>query len=146
MVILGNSNAFNEVLTTSFYYYNLSSISDSEYETIINDDIIDEGEEEGEENEEENEKEEEKEKENEEGEEEENEEEEEEEEENEEEEEKKENKNEEEEKGERENDTMQLYVGKTFRNWNHVERFMKKYATIKGHGVRIGGGGDRKST
>src|ERR1044072_7172655 len=105
MVILGNSNAFNGVLTTSFYYYNLSSISDSEYETIINDDIIDEGEgeEEGKENEEENEKEEEKEKE--------------EEEENEEEEEKKDNKDEEEEKEEGENDTMELYIGKTFCNW-----------------------------
>src|SRR3954453_12137189 len=34
-----------------------------------------------------------------------------------------------------------LYIGKTFQNWNHVAKFMKKYAAAKGHGVRIGGGG-----
>ena len=42
---------------------------------------------------------------------------------------------------EEEEDTTKLYVGKTFRNWNHVANFMKKYAATKGHGVRIGGGG-----
>src|SRR4051812_18502451 len=38
------------------------------------------------------------------------------------------------------NNTLELYVGKTFHNWDHVARFMKKYAAAKGHGVRIGGG------
>ena len=45
-----------------------------------------------------------------------------------------------EEEGKEEEDTTKLYVGKTFRNWNHVANFMKKYAATKGHGVRIGGG------
>src|SRR5581483_9819058 len=40
-----------------------------------------------------------------------------------------------------ENSTLELYVGKTFRNWIHVERFIKKYVSANGHGVRIGGGG-----
>jgi len=40
-----------------------------------------------------------------------------------------------------ENSTLELYVGKAFHNWNHVARFMKKYASANGHGVRIGGGG-----
>jgi len=41
----------------------------------------------------------------------------------------------------KENNSLDLYVGKTFQNWNHVEKFMKKYAAAKGHGIRIGGGG-----
>ena len=40
-----------------------------------------------------------------------------------------------------ENNNLELYTGKTFHNWDHVARFMKKYASAKGHGVRIGGGG-----
>ncbi|CAG8496180.1 27303_t:CDS:2, partial [Dentiscutata erythropus] len=36
---------------------------------------------------------------------------------------------------------LELFVGKTFENWDQVEKFMKKYAAIKGHGVWIGGGG-----
>ncbi|CAB4473778.1 unnamed protein product [Rhizophagus irregularis] len=40
-----------------------------------------------------------------------------------------------------EDNSLELYVGKTFQNWEHVENFMKKYAATKGHGVRIGGGG-----
>ncbi|CAB5363079.1 unnamed protein product [Rhizophagus irregularis] len=40
-----------------------------------------------------------------------------------------------------EDNSLELYVGKTFQNWDHVEKFMKKYAAAKGHGVRIGGGG-----
>ncbi|EXX59077.1 hypothetical protein RirG_191940 [Rhizophagus irregularis DAOM 197198w] len=47
---------------------------------------------------------------------------------------------EEEEEG-NEEDTMKLYVGKTFHNWDYVVNFMKKYAITKGHGVRIGGEG-----
>ncbi|CAB4431246.1 unnamed protein product [Rhizophagus irregularis] len=38
-------------------------------------------------------------------------------------------------------DISELYVGKTFQSWDHVANFMKKFATVKGHGVRIGGGG-----
>ncbi|CAB4444945.1 unnamed protein product [Rhizophagus irregularis] len=38
-------------------------------------------------------------------------------------------------------DISELYVGKTFQSWDHVANFMKKFATAKGHGVRIGGGG-----
>ena len=142
MVILGNLNAVNKVLTMLFCY-SLSSISHSEYETIIDADIISEEEEnEKEEEEEENEEEEEEGNEEEEEEnEEEDVEEEEREEEKEEEKEEEEEKNEEEEEEDEENDTMKLYVGKTFCNWDHVEKFMKKYATIKGHGIRIGGGG-----
>ena len=34
-----------------------------------------------------------------------------------------------------------ICIGKTFQSWNHVAKFMKKYAAAKGHGVRIGGGG-----
>ena len=34
-----------------------------------------------------------------------------------------------------------IYVGKTFESWDYVEDFMKTYASAKGHGVRIGGGG-----
>ena len=34
-----------------------------------------------------------------------------------------------------------LFVGKIFQNWEYVEKFMKKYATVKGHEVRISGGG-----
>ncbi|PKB92077.1 hypothetical protein RhiirA5_446144 [Rhizophagus irregularis] len=40
---------------------------------------------------------------------------------------------------EEEEDTMKLYVGKTFHNWDYVINFMKKYAATKGHRVRIGG-------
>ena len=40
-----------------------------------------------------------------------------------------------------EDNSLELYVGKTFQNWDHMEKFMKKYAAAKGHGVRIGGGG-----
>ena len=39
-----------------------------------------------------------------------------------------------------ENCSLDLYIGKTFQNWDYVERFMKKYATSKDHGIRIGGG------
>ncbi|PKK66842.1 hypothetical protein RhiirC2_714563 [Rhizophagus irregularis] len=49
------------------------------------------------------------------------------------------NDEEEEEKEEKEN-TMKLYIGKTFYKWDRVANFMKKYAATKGHGVRIGGG------
>ncbi|CAG8787900.1 11141_t:CDS:2, partial [Cetraspora pellucida] len=38
-------------------------------------------------------------------------------------------------------DDLKLFVGKTFQNWNHVENFMKEYASAKGHGIRIGGSG-----
>ena len=34
-----------------------------------------------------------------------------------------------------------LFVGKAFQSWEHVTNFMKRYAAVKGHGVRIGGGG-----
>ena len=34
-----------------------------------------------------------------------------------------------------------LFVGKIFQNWEHVEKFMKRYAIVKGYGVRIDGGG-----
>ncbi|CAB5374543.1 unnamed protein product [Rhizophagus irregularis] len=40
-----------------------------------------------------------------------------------------------------EDNSLELYVGKTFQNWEHVKNFIKKYAATKGHGVRIGGGG-----
>ncbi|CAB4421623.1 unnamed protein product [Rhizophagus irregularis] len=40
-----------------------------------------------------------------------------------------------------ENSTSELHIGKTFSNWDHVAKFMKRYAAAKGHGVRIGGGG-----
>ncbi|CAG8468362.1 13629_t:CDS:2, partial [Cetraspora pellucida] len=30
-------------------------------------------------------------------------------------------------------------IGKTFKNWDQVADFMKKYAIIKGHGIRISG-------
>ena len=36
---------------------------------------------------------------------------------------------------------ISLFVGKTFQNWDHVSNFMKRYAAVKGHGIRIGGGG-----
>ncbi|RIA95451.1 hypothetical protein C1645_816683 [Glomus cerebriforme] len=42
-----------------------------------------------------------------------------------------------------ENNTLKLYIGKTFHNWDHVVRFMKKYAIAKGHEVRIGGSGKK---
>ncbi|CAG8653169.1 17353_t:CDS:2, partial [Gigaspora rosea] len=35
----------------------------------------------------------------------------------------------------------ELFIGKTFQNWEQVENFIKQYATTKGHGVQIGGGG-----
>ncbi|CAG8628220.1 12808_t:CDS:2, partial [Cetraspora pellucida] len=35
-------------------------------------------------------------------------------------------------------------IGKTFKNWDQVADFMKKYAIIKGHRIRIGGGGWEK--
>ena len=41
-----------------------------------------------------------------------------------------------------ENNTLELYVSKAFHNWDHVARFMKKYASAKGHEVRIGSGGN----
>ncbi|CAB4392395.1 unnamed protein product [Rhizophagus irregularis] len=41
---------------------------------------------------------------------------------------------EEEEKEEKEN-TMKLYIGKTFYKWDRVANFMKKYAATKGHGL-----------
>ncbi|CAB4488505.1 unnamed protein product [Rhizophagus irregularis] len=34
-----------------------------------------------------------------------------------------------------------IYVSKTFQSWKYVEKFMQRYASVKGHGVRIGGGG-----
>ncbi|CAB4465106.1 unnamed protein product [Rhizophagus irregularis] len=34
-----------------------------------------------------------------------------------------------------------IYVSKTFQSWEYIEKFMQRYASIKGHGVRIGGGG-----
>ena len=37
-------------------------------------------------------------------------------------------------------DNLELYVGKTFQNWDHVANFMKKFAASKGHGIRIRGG------
>ena len=40
-----------------------------------------------------------------------------------------------------ENNTLELYIGKTFHNWDHVARFMKQYASTKGHGIRIDGSG-----
>ncbi|RIB25197.1 hypothetical protein C2G38_2166556 [Gigaspora rosea] len=39
------------------------------------------------------------------------------------------------------NDVKEFSVGKTFEDWEQVADFMKKYASIKGHGIRIGGGG-----
>ncbi|CAG8784451.1 36699_t:CDS:2, partial [Gigaspora margarita] len=42
-------------------------------------------------------------------------------------------------------DIPELFVGKTFQDWNQVEKFMKKYAATKGHGVRIGGGGRKNA-
>lgn len=39
-----------------------------------------------------------------------------------------------------ENSTSELHIGKTFSNWDHVAKFMKRYAAAKGHEVRIGGG------
>ena len=33
-----------------------------------------------------------------------------------------------------------LFVGKIFQNQEHVEKFMKRYATVKGHGIWIGNG------
>ena len=38
------------------------------------------------------------------------------------------------------NNNLELYTGKTFCNWDHVARFMKKYANAKGHRVQICGG------
>ncbi|CAG8527171.1 7391_t:CDS:2, partial [Gigaspora rosea] len=35
----------------------------------------------------------------------------------------------------------ELFVGKAFKNWNQVADFMKKYAIVKGHGIRISDGG-----
>ena len=40
-----------------------------------------------------------------------------------------------------ENNTLELHVGKTFGNWDHAAKFMKRYTAAKGHGIRIGGGG-----
>ena len=36
---------------------------------------------------------------------------------------------------------INLFVRKIFQSWDHVANFMKRYAAVKGHGVRIGGGG-----
>ncbi|CAG8501732.1 15557_t:CDS:10 [Funneliformis mosseae] len=33
-----------------------------------------------------------------------------------------------------------LFVGKSFQSWDHIAKFMKRYATAKGYGIRIGGG------
>ncbi|CAG8718910.1 12563_t:CDS:2, partial [Funneliformis mosseae] len=33
-----------------------------------------------------------------------------------------------------------LFVGKSFQSWDHVAKFMKRYAAAKGHRIRIGGG------
>ncbi|CAB4412083.1 unnamed protein product [Rhizophagus irregularis] len=33
-----------------------------------------------------------------------------------------------------------IYVSKTFQSWEYVEKFMQRYAFVKGYGVRIGGG------
>ncbi|RIB22222.1 hypothetical protein C2G38_2033743 [Gigaspora rosea] len=38
-------------------------------------------------------------------------------------------------------DVEELFVGKAFKNWNQVADFMKKYAIVKGHGIRISDGG-----
>ncbi|CAG8691970.1 13662_t:CDS:2, partial [Funneliformis mosseae] len=46
-------------------------------------------------------------------------------------------------------DALELFVSKTFQNWDYVAKFMKKYATSKGYRVRIGSGSKdahRKST
>ena len=37
-----------------------------------------------------------------------------------------------------ENNTSELYVDKTFCNWDHVAKFMKKCVIAKGHRVQIG--------
>ncbi|CAG8712878.1 9253_t:CDS:2, partial [Funneliformis mosseae] len=37
-------------------------------------------------------------------------------------------------------DALELFISKTFQNWNYVVKFMKKYAASKGHGVQIGSG------
>ncbi|CAG8781104.1 34446_t:CDS:2 [Gigaspora margarita] len=37
-------------------------------------------------------------------------------------------------------ETKELFIGKTFQNYDQVAKFMKKYAASKGHGIRIGGG------
>ncbi|CAG8701003.1 3159_t:CDS:2, partial [Funneliformis mosseae] len=37
-------------------------------------------------------------------------------------------------------DVLELFVSKTFQNWDYVAKFMKKYATFKGYRVQIGGG------
>ncbi|CAG8709714.1 2965_t:CDS:2 [Gigaspora rosea] len=42
-------------------------------------------------------------------------------------------------------DISELFVGKTFQDWDQVENFMKKYAAAKGYGVRIGGGGRKNA-
>ncbi|RIB20653.1 hypothetical protein C2G38_2035065 [Gigaspora rosea] len=39
------------------------------------------------------------------------------------------------------NDVEEFSVSKTFEDWEQVADFMKKYASIKGHGIRIGDGG-----
>ncbi|CAG8702697.1 9675_t:CDS:2 [Gigaspora margarita] len=36
-------------------------------------------------------------------------------------------------------DIEEFSVGKVFKNWDQVVDFMKKYAIVKGHGIRIGG-------
>ncbi|RIB11651.1 hypothetical protein C2G38_2202885 [Gigaspora rosea] len=38
-------------------------------------------------------------------------------------------------------DVEELFVSKAFKNWDQVADFMKKYAIVKGHGIRIGSGG-----
>ncbi|CAG8774249.1 1814_t:CDS:2, partial [Gigaspora rosea] len=35
----------------------------------------------------------------------------------------------------------ELSIGKAFKNWDQVVDFMKKYAIVKGHRIRIGSGG-----
>lgn len=43
-------------------------------------------------------------------------------------------------------DQLKIYVGKTFHDWDHLAKFMAKYAAAKGHGIRIGGGGKKDNT
>ncbi|CAG8816990.1 30423_t:CDS:2, partial [Gigaspora margarita] len=38
-------------------------------------------------------------------------------------------------------ETKELFIGKTFQNWNQVAKFMKKYAASKGHRLQISGSG-----
>ncbi|CAG8787158.1 42172_t:CDS:2, partial [Gigaspora margarita] len=36
-------------------------------------------------------------------------------------------------------ETEELFIGKTFQNWDQVAKFIKKYAASKGHRIQIGG-------